>query len=291
MPAEEAPGLSSVRIQRALRLNGIEDGRLQQSMHLLDSERQRSVRLLRQDMRLVNLTLDYINTSSGVSIEGLPPNMTVQQEKEDMPPCLEYGNRIMSRRFGTSDNDYPESGRASDNVHSMRPQSSPNVRQTANRRAKSSFRMAVPGSGRDPAKSGVRSGAIRAGIPKSAPPGFSRAGLDVQKQPAKEAYSKNIQNAIAGVAAKKKLESEITDMLSGIRNRKRDDSRESAGRQLSGNESREQTWASGRTSPTKRQNLLDMKKAIQMDNQEKLDIRIRDFLRRIPIKKMTSPKT
>ena len=103
MPNIDVPSLSSIRVQRALRLNNIEDGRYHHSLGLLDKDKIRSSRLINQHIRIIHSTLDYIRSSSGISPEGVHPDSTlepIQKNKKLVGPCFMYGDRIESRRFG-----------------------------------------------------------------------------------------------------------------------------------------------------------------------------------------------
>lgn len=56
-------------------------------------------RVVKQNIRLVNLTLDYIQTCSGESPHGLPPDWQEPEvEKQEPEPCFMYGQRVISRR-------------------------------------------------------------------------------------------------------------------------------------------------------------------------------------------------
>ncbi|KAK7477622.1 hypothetical protein BaRGS_00031100 [Batillaria attramentaria] len=100
MPAREAPSYSSSRVQRASRLNALEQARLQQRLMLLEKARLHQARLTNQDIRLTSLALDYILACSGHSSEGRGPQgeqrgvENVQQED----PCFLYGERVVSRK-------------------------------------------------------------------------------------------------------------------------------------------------------------------------------------------------
>ena len=79
----------------------MEEVRLSSRCALLELEKKRIVRMKNQDMRTVLMTLDFINSSSGHSPEGLAPG----QDPEYRPPetvdeCFMYGDRQVSRRFG-----------------------------------------------------------------------------------------------------------------------------------------------------------------------------------------------
>lgn len=85
-------------MQRAYRINNIETTRLQGKLNLLEKEKLHAVRVTNQDIRLISLTLDYINSCSGHSPEGLAPNAEMEDEREDEGPCFMYGQRIISRK-------------------------------------------------------------------------------------------------------------------------------------------------------------------------------------------------
>ena len=104
MPTKEAPSFSSSRVQRAYRINGIEQARLAGQIQLLDRQRLHQIRLTNQDIRLISLSLDYIQASSGHSPEGLSPikedsdREDLNDSPEEKGPCFLYGERIVSRR-------------------------------------------------------------------------------------------------------------------------------------------------------------------------------------------------
>ncbi|XP_062619074.1 uncharacterized protein LOC134280648 [Saccostrea cucullata] len=140
MPALETPSFSSSRIQRAYRINNIEYAKLQGKLNLLEKEKIHSKRVINQDIRLISLTLDYINNCSGHSPEGLAPDSEEEYEREDEGPCFMYGERIVSRkkrRFKRSQSAAVNS-RSSSSLSSIpsalpsavRPQSSPVGRAT-----------------------------------------------------------------------------------------------------------------------------------------------------------------
>lgn len=140
MPALESPSFSSSRIQRAYRINNIEYAKLQGKLNLLEKEKIHSKRVINQDIRLISLTLDYINNCSGHSPEGLAPDSEEEYEREDEGPCFMYGERIVSRkkrRFKRSQS-AAENSRSSGSLSSIpsslpasiRPQSSPVGRAT-----------------------------------------------------------------------------------------------------------------------------------------------------------------
>lgn len=104
MPSLEAPSFNSSRVQRAYRINNIEQARLQQQLQLLEKERIHSMRVTNQDIRLISVTMDYIQSCSGHSPEGLGPEV-VEIPKEEKPEtedsgsvCFMYGERIVSRK-------------------------------------------------------------------------------------------------------------------------------------------------------------------------------------------------
>ena len=103
MPREQA-SFNSSRIQRAYRMNNIEDTKLISRLQLLDKERVHQHRVTNQDIRLITITLDYIQSSSGKSPEGVAPAelQKAVEFRDDMQPCFMYGERTFSRRFGKS---------------------------------------------------------------------------------------------------------------------------------------------------------------------------------------------
>ncbi|XP_052811383.1 uncharacterized protein LOC128239014 [Mya arenaria] len=102
MPSVQNISYNSSRVQRAYRINSIEGLRLQNRIQLLEKEKLHTQRLNNQDIRLISLTLDYIQTHSGHSAEGLPPDGAKVVEKVvpeyDDGPTFLYGERIVSRK-------------------------------------------------------------------------------------------------------------------------------------------------------------------------------------------------
>ncbi|XP_033740471.1 uncharacterized protein LOC117327533 [Pecten maximus] len=98
MSALEHPSYNSSRVQRAYRINNIENAKLHGRLNLLDKERKRQIQVTNQDIRLISVTLDYINACSGQSPEGLGPDSEEEYEKPEGAPCFLYGERIVSRK-------------------------------------------------------------------------------------------------------------------------------------------------------------------------------------------------
>ena len=104
MPSFNNVSYNSSRVQRAYRINNIETLKLNNKIHLLEKERLHRQRITNQDIRLISLTLDYIQTSSGHSLEGLAPDgdsdsrSEYDDDKKDEGPCFMYGERIVSRK-------------------------------------------------------------------------------------------------------------------------------------------------------------------------------------------------
>lgn len=101
MPTFQNVSYNSSRVQRAYRINNIETLKLKNKLQLLEKERLHSQRLTNQDIRLISLTLDYIQTCSGHSAEGLGPDGESSEEGEEHPdegPTFLYGERIVSRK-------------------------------------------------------------------------------------------------------------------------------------------------------------------------------------------------
>ncbi|KAL3882740.1 hypothetical protein ACJMK2_029051 [Sinanodonta woodiana] len=101
MPSFEMPSYSSSRIQRAYRINNLEQIRLKARLDLLDKEKVHQIRITNQDIRLISMTMDTIQASSGHSPEGLGPDSesdgeSIEENKGD--PCFLYGERIVSRK-------------------------------------------------------------------------------------------------------------------------------------------------------------------------------------------------
>ncbi|XP_067675856.1 uncharacterized protein [Haliotis asinina] len=151
MPARENPSYSSSRVQRAYRINSIEQSRLHGKLHLLEKQKVHQVRLTNQDIRMVSVSLDYIQSSSGRSPEGMSPEKEKlksesedESEDEDNEPCFMYGERIVSRRarrFKRPQSAMEKSSNRRESVSSVvsdsltslppRPQSSPSRRLPA----------------------------------------------------------------------------------------------------------------------------------------------------------------
>ena len=56
----ETPNCNSLRVQRAGKMNGLEACRLDATLQLLTKENRREKRLHNQDIRIINLTLEFI---------------------------------------------------------------------------------------------------------------------------------------------------------------------------------------------------------------------------------------
>ena len=93
MPTEN-PTLNSVRVQRAQRINNIEESRMGTRLNLLEKERWHQMRVYNQDIRMVSITLEYIQSSSGYSPEALSPDYVESQVKKEPEPCFMYGQRL-----------------------------------------------------------------------------------------------------------------------------------------------------------------------------------------------------
>ena len=99
MPSFEHVNYNSSRVQRAFRINNIEELKLKGKLLLLDKERLHKQRITNQDIRLISLTLDYIQANSGHSSEALAPDSEEdEEEKKSDGPCFLYGERIISRK-------------------------------------------------------------------------------------------------------------------------------------------------------------------------------------------------
>ncbi|XP_050390610.1 uncharacterized protein LOC126809842 [Patella vulgata] len=134
----DAPSYNSTRVQRAYRINNIENARLQGRLHLLEKEKLHKIRMTNQDIRLISLTLEYIQSSSGRSSEGRAPEIIPVEKKDDQGPCFLYGERVLSRkvrRFQRPQSAFDRSGDRRDSESSsgsstqVRPQSSPAKRK------------------------------------------------------------------------------------------------------------------------------------------------------------------
>ncbi|ESO93342.1 hypothetical protein LOTGIDRAFT_161906 [Lottia gigantea] len=131
-------GFSSTRIQRANRINNVEQSRLQGRLQLLEKEKIHKIRVTNQDIRLISLTLEYIQSSSGRSSEGRGPDVPIEKKKVDQGPCFLYGERILSRkvrRFQRPQSAFDHTTSHVDSETSsassvpVRPQSSPTKRK------------------------------------------------------------------------------------------------------------------------------------------------------------------
>ncbi|GFO15346.1 hypothetical protein PoB_004185100 [Plakobranchus ocellatus] len=125
MRQREAPSYSSSRVQRATRINGIEAARLEQTLQYLEKAKLHQCRLSNQDIRLISLSMDYIQMSSGHSPEAWRPSevtrrsslspVVSEDEQEESPsqteasvkpeapgdnqsPFFLYGERIWERK-------------------------------------------------------------------------------------------------------------------------------------------------------------------------------------------------
>ncbi|ELU18751.1 hypothetical protein CAPTEDRAFT_218479 [Capitella teleta] len=101
----ESPNCNSQRIQRVKRINTIEQGRLQHKITLLEKERIRAIRLHNQDVRMINLTMEFISSNTGHSPEGWSPDYCpTEEQRRALASCFLYGDRLNSRRFGKNRN-------------------------------------------------------------------------------------------------------------------------------------------------------------------------------------------
>ena len=85
----------STRMQRAYRLNSVEQERLRSRMHFLEQAKIRSGRVANYDIRAMASSIETIRLSSG--------HKSKEPAKSKQPPPLThfwYGERIGSRRFG-----------------------------------------------------------------------------------------------------------------------------------------------------------------------------------------------
>ena len=146
MPSLQNVSYNSSRVQRAYRINNIETLKLNNKIQLLEKERLHNQRLTNQDIRLISLTLDYIQTCSGHSAEGLAPDVIWEEEEEKdnhRGPTFLYGERIVSRKKRRNMRPQSAMDKTSSRFDSetassvstaelaMRPQSSPNRRKPA----------------------------------------------------------------------------------------------------------------------------------------------------------------
>ncbi|XP_053396293.1 uncharacterized protein LOC128556180 [Mercenaria mercenaria] len=145
MPSLQNVSYNSSRVQRAYRINNIETLKLNNRIQLLEKERLHNQRLTNQDIRLISLTLDYIQTCSGHSAEGLGPDKEWEEEEEEKEqhrgPTFLYGERIVSRKRRRNFRPQSAMEKTSSRLGSetastvstteltIRPQSSPNRRK------------------------------------------------------------------------------------------------------------------------------------------------------------------
>ena len=101
MPGKAAvPTINSTRVMRAYRLNEVENVLLNNRLYSMGKEKTRAVRLNNQDIRLIKLTIDYIQSSSGQSREGRPPQYIPPPVERDTSGYFLYGDRIRSKKYG-----------------------------------------------------------------------------------------------------------------------------------------------------------------------------------------------
>lgn len=98
--AAAAPSYSSMRVQKAYRLNGVEGIRLQWRLQILDRQKVHAVRLVNQDIRLTRIALEHIHISSGVSVDEDEINVDTKSELAADGPMFLYGERQVSRKQG-----------------------------------------------------------------------------------------------------------------------------------------------------------------------------------------------
>ena len=99
MSVKEDVSFNSSRVQRASRINTIEQSRLNNKLCMLEKQRVHSLRLANQDIRLITVTLEYIQSSSGQSPEGMAPRETSFAQSRSLSPCFLYGDRVGSRKY------------------------------------------------------------------------------------------------------------------------------------------------------------------------------------------------
>ncbi|KAH3738800.1 hypothetical protein DPMN_045443 [Dreissena polymorpha] len=127
MPSLQSICYNSIQMQRAYKRNSIENLRLQNRIQLLEKERLHSQRLTNQDIRLISHTLDYIQTHSGHSAEGLPHVLygerIVNRKKHTISRPQTAVHKSNSRRYNS------ETASVSTNEIKVRPKSCP-IRRT-----------------------------------------------------------------------------------------------------------------------------------------------------------------
>ncbi len=96
MPSD--PTLNSIRMQRAYRMNGLEETRMHTNLCLLEKERKHSMRVNNQDIRMITLTLDFIQSSTGHSPEARMPNYDSDTDPySDDEPFFMYGEKVKKK--------------------------------------------------------------------------------------------------------------------------------------------------------------------------------------------------
>ena len=81
--------VNSRRMQHAHMMNGIEDKRMRNYLRGLEKERRQVLRTTSQDIRMVGLTMDFIQASSGYSPEGLPSSSDDEEEEDEVPEVIQ----------------------------------------------------------------------------------------------------------------------------------------------------------------------------------------------------------
>ncbi|XP_059154065.1 uncharacterized protein LOC131939642 [Physella acuta] len=95
MPSSETLGYSSMNVHRASRINEIEGARLEKKISCFEQARLHQVRLTNQAIRLLTVSLDYIQASSGHSPEARTSH---SPGTGDTLPFVLYGERIWNRK-------------------------------------------------------------------------------------------------------------------------------------------------------------------------------------------------
>ena len=100
MEVQSSPNRYSARIQRAEKINIMEQNRLTSRLQVLENERNYYVRITSVDSKRTEDRLRHIQRNSGHSAKGLPPNAMVTNVRAEVSMCFLYGERLISRRFG-----------------------------------------------------------------------------------------------------------------------------------------------------------------------------------------------
>ncbi|CAD5110649.1 unnamed protein product [Dimorphilus gyrociliatus] len=88
------------KLIRAQRQNKLESIRLDQSLIQIEKEKVKAIQTVNRNIRMLNVTLEYIRISTGRSPHGLCPELIIADSEKEIEPVFVYGERKLSRRFG-----------------------------------------------------------------------------------------------------------------------------------------------------------------------------------------------